>query len=77
MNFKNEKPDLFRMMGEYYKLMEELYVSMDIRQVIQKCDAFQDRWIVRLVDKNDVAMVTGLTQGILEWKNEVLKGGNQ
>ena len=75
MNFKNEKPDLFRMMGEYYKLMEELYVSMDIREVIQKCDAFQDRWIVRLVDKNDVAMVTGLTQGILEWKNEVLKGG--
>ena len=75
MNFKNEKPDLFRMMGEYYKLMEELYVSMDIREVIQKCDDFQDRWIVRLVDKNDVAMVTGLTQGILEWKNEVLKGG--
>ena len=75
MNFKNEKPDLFRMMGEYYKLMEELYVSMDIREVIQKCDAFQDRWIVRLVDKNDVAMVMGLTQGILEWKNEVLKGG--
>ena len=75
MNFKNEKPDLFQMMGEYYKLMEELYVSMDIREVIQKCDAFQDRWIVRLVDKNDVSMVTGLTQGILEWKNEVLKGG--
>ena len=75
MNFKNEKPDLFQMMGEYYKLMEDLYVSMDIREVIQKCDAFQDRWIVRLVDKNDVAMVTGLTQGILEWKNEVLKGG--
>ena len=75
MNFKNEKPDLFRMMGEYYKLMEELYVSMDIREVIQKCDAFQNRWIVRLVDKNDVAMVTGLIQGILEWKNEVLKGG--
>jgi hypothetical protein len=75
MNFKNEKPDLFRMMGEYYKLMEELYVSMDIREVLQKCDAFQDRWIVRLVDKNDIAMVTGLIQGILEWKNEVLKGG--
>jgi len=75
MNFKNEKPDLFRMMGEYYKLMEELYVSIDIREVIQKCDAFQDRWIVRLVDKNDIAMVTGLIQGILEWKNEVLKGG--
>lgn len=75
MNFKNEKPDLFQMMGEYYKLMEELYVSMDMREIIQKCDAFQDRWIVRLVDKNDVAMVTGLTQGILEWKNEVLKGG--
>lgn len=75
MNFKNEKPDLFRMMGEYYKLMEELYVSMDMKEIIQKCDAFQDRWIVRLNDKNDVAMVTGLTQGILEWKNEVLKGG--
>ena len=75
MNFKNEKPDLFQMMGEYYKLMEELYVSMDIREVIQKCDFFQDRWIVRIVDKNDVAMVTGLIQGILEWKNEVLKGG--
>ena len=75
MNFKNEKPDLFRMMGEYYKLMEDLYVSMDMREIIQKCDAFQDRWIVRLVDKNDVSMVTGLTQGILEWKNEVLKGG--
>lgn len=41
MNFKNEKPDLFRMMGEYYKLMEELYVSMDIREVIQKCDVFR------------------------------------
>ena len=75
MNFKNEKPDLFQMMGEYYKLTQELYTSMDMREIIQKCDAFQDRWIVRLVDKNDVAMVTGLIQGILEWKNEVLKGG--
>jgi hypothetical protein len=77
MNFKNEKPDLFRMMGEYYKLTEEVYVSMDMREVLQKCDAFLNRWTVRLTDKNDIAMAEGLVQGVLEWKNILLKGGNQ
>ena len=74
VNFKNEHPELFEMMGDYYKLCQLVYDSVNIKAIVDACDAFVNKWAVNAPDKQSY-MAQGLVQGILTWKDDEIRGG--
>lgn len=75
MNFKTEKPEIFQMMGEFYKTVQELYEERDIKAVLECCDDFNSEWIcVKGLPRN---LVEGLMQGLIIWKDEEFKHGKE
>lgn len=73
MNFKNEKPDIYQMMGEFYRLLETLYDEWDWVKVCELSDAFAQKWTAQM-DGLDKELVVELTQGILRAKDNYQKG---
>lgn len=73
MNFKTEQPEVYQMMGEYYKLIQELYEVVDIKVVLKNCDDFSWKWMQK--PGTQYYLADGLVQGILTWKEEEIKNG--
>ena len=69
MKLKTDKPEIYQMMGDYYKLCQVVYDCIDIKAIVDACDAFCNKWAVNAPDKQNY-MAQGLVQGILTWKDE-------
>ena len=80
MNFKTNKPDIYRMMGEFYKLLESLYDDEDWTSICEKSDAFVQKWTANMSGL-DKELVIELVQGILRakvnYEKEERKNGRQ
>lgn len=75
MNFKNDKPEFFEMMGDYYRLLEGVYGNKDLKNILDSCDGFLQKWEPRLSGWDKV-YVWHLVNAILETINkEGLKNG--
>ena len=67
MNFKNEKPEMYKMMGEFYHLLESLYDNYDWTSVCERSDEFVQKWTANMSGL-DKELVIELVQGILRAK---------
>ena len=72
MNFKNEKPEMYKMMGEFYHLLENLYDEWDWVKVCELSDEFVQKWTAQM-DGLDKELAVELVQGILRAKDNYQK----
>ena len=45
MKLKTDKPEIYQMMGDYYRLIEALYGEKDLYRIESLCDKFQVKWL--------------------------------
>ena len=44
MELKREKPEIYQMMGDYYRLIEAVYGEEDLYKIESLVDKFQVKW---------------------------------
>ena len=67
MNFKNDKLEMYQMMGEFYQLLQSLYDEWDWVKVCELSDEFVQKWTASMSGL-DKELVIELVQGILRAK---------